>query len=100
MPDWKKAHNIAIVLSAGRGSRMHTQTPKQYLELCGRPVIAWSLGVFEAFDTAHIRDEVFAVITFYRPPFLVREIWYSVYDNQSFHKKLNAERACAWSGIG
>ena len=29
---------------------MHTQTPKQYLELCGRPVIAWSLGAFEAFD--------------------------------------------------
>ena len=50
MPDLKKVHNIAIVLSAGRGSRMHTQTPKQYLELCGRPVIAWSLGAFEAFD--------------------------------------------------
>ena len=50
MSEWKKARNIAIVLSAGRGSRMHTQTPKQYLDLCGRPVIAWSLGAFEAFD--------------------------------------------------
>lgn len=50
MPDLKKAYNVAIVLSAGRGSRMHTQTPKQYLDLCGKPVIAWSLGAFEAFD--------------------------------------------------
>lgn len=43
-------HNIAIVLSAGRGSRMHTETAKQYLDLCGCPVIAWSLRAFEQFD--------------------------------------------------
>ena len=42
--------NLAIVLSAGRGSRMHTRTAKQYLDLCGRPVIAWSLDAFERFD--------------------------------------------------
>ena len=45
-----REHNIAIVLSAGRGSRMHMDTPKQYLDLCGRPVIAWSLRAFEEFD--------------------------------------------------
>lgn len=43
-------HNIAIVLSAGRGSRMHSDTPKQYMELCGMPVIAWSLRAFEEFE--------------------------------------------------
>ena len=43
-------HNIAIVLSAGRGSRMHADRAKQYLDLCGRPVIAWSLQAFESFD--------------------------------------------------
>ena len=42
-------HNIAIALSAGRGSRMHADRAKQYLDLCGRPVIAWSLQAFEAF---------------------------------------------------
>ena len=43
----EKKRNIAIVLSAGRGNRMHADRPKQYLDLCGRPVIAWSLYAFE-----------------------------------------------------
>ncbi len=42
--------NIAIVLSAGRGSRMHSDIPKQYLDLCKRPVIAWSLQAFEDYE--------------------------------------------------
>ena len=46
----REEHNIAIVLSAGRGSRMHMETAKQYLDLCGRPVIAWSLRAFERFE--------------------------------------------------
>ena len=50
MPQKSRERNIAIVLSAGRGSRMHTGQPKQYLELCGRPVIAWPLQAFEEFD--------------------------------------------------
>lgn len=50
MAEKRPEHNIAIVLSAGRGSRMHTETAKQYLKLCGRPVIAWSLKAFEEFD--------------------------------------------------
>ena len=37
----------AIVLSAGRGSRMGTDTPKQYLDLCGRPVLYYSLKAFQ-----------------------------------------------------
>ena len=45
----EKKRNIAIVLSAGRGNRMHADRPKQYLDLCGRPVIAWSLYAFEGF---------------------------------------------------
>ena len=50
--------NIAIVLSAGRGSRMHTDIPKQYLDLCGMPVIAWSLRAFESFEGV---DEIILV---------------------------------------
>ena len=46
----REEHNIAIVLSAGRGSRMHMETAKQYLDMCGRPVIAWSLRAFERFE--------------------------------------------------
>ncbi len=41
--------NTAIVLAAGRGSRMHSDVPKQYLDLCGKPVLAWSLQAFQDF---------------------------------------------------
>ena len=37
----------AIVLSAGRGKRMGTDKPKQYLELCGKPVLYYSLKAFQ-----------------------------------------------------
>lgn len=39
--------NTAIVLAAGKGSRMQSAVPKQYLELCGKPVLYYSLAVFE-----------------------------------------------------
>ena len=29
----------AIVLAGGKGSRMHSETPKQYLPLLGKPVL-------------------------------------------------------------
>ena len=37
----------AIVLSAGKGKRMMTDVPKQYLPLNGRPVIYYALKAFE-----------------------------------------------------
>ena len=37
----------AIVLSAGRGSRMKSDIPKQYMDLNGKPVIYYSLKAFE-----------------------------------------------------
>ena len=37
----------AIVLAAGAGKRMGTETPKQFLDLGGRPVLAWTLLAFE-----------------------------------------------------
>ena len=40
-------HITAIVLAAGRGNRMHSDIPKQYLDLCGKPVIYYSLKCFE-----------------------------------------------------
>lgn len=39
--------NIAIVLAGGRGSRMKTEVPKQYLLMGGKPVIYYSLAVFQ-----------------------------------------------------
>lgn len=37
----------AIVLSAGTGSRMKSDIPKQYMQLNGKPVICYSLEAFE-----------------------------------------------------
>ncbi|MBQ6968150.1 MAG: 2-C-methyl-D-erythritol 4-phosphate cytidylyltransferase [Lachnospiraceae bacterium] len=37
----------AIVLAGGRGSRMKSRTPKQYLELMGKPMLYYSLKAFE-----------------------------------------------------
>lgn len=35
--------NIALVLSGGIGERAGTDIPKQYVEVCGKPLIAYSL---------------------------------------------------------
>lgn len=39
--------NTAIVLAGGRGSRMKSETPKQYLLIDGKPVLYYSLNVFQ-----------------------------------------------------
>lgn len=39
--------HTAIVLAAGRGSRMKTDIPKQFLKLNGKPVLYYSLKAFE-----------------------------------------------------
>ena len=44
----------AIVLSAGVGSRMNSDIPKQYLSLCGYPVIYYSLKAFQDSDAKEI----------------------------------------------
>jgi len=36
----------AVIPAAGVGRRMGASVPKQYLDLAGRPVIEWSLGLF------------------------------------------------------
>ncbi len=42
-----KAATIAILLSAGRGKRMNTDTAKQYLLLQGKPILYYSLKAFQ-----------------------------------------------------
>lgn len=39
--------NIAIILSGGVGTRMGTKIPKQYIEVAGRPVLAYCIDSFE-----------------------------------------------------
>lgn len=39
----KYIKNIAVILAGGTGIRMGTTIPKQYVEVCGQPVIAYCL---------------------------------------------------------
>ena len=43
----KKEKTVAVVLAAGRGTRMHSDVPKQYMLLEGRPLICYALKVFQ-----------------------------------------------------
>lgn len=50
--------SVAIVLAAGSGSRMKSDTPKQYMDLAGKPLIYYSLHTFENSSV----DEVVLVV--------------------------------------
>lgn len=64
------AVNVAIVLAAGKGSRMKMDMPKQYMLIKKRPLLCYSLDVFQesfidrivivtgAGQTAYVRDEI------------------------------------------
>ena len=55
----QKEKCTAVVLAAGRGKRMGTEVQKQYLEIGGKPVLFYSLEVFEK---SAIIDEVVLVV--------------------------------------
>ena len=38
---------VGIILSAGRGKRMGSDVPKQYMELQGKPILYYSIEAFE-----------------------------------------------------
>jgi len=39
--------NIAIIFAAGRGVRMNKKTPKQFLKIMNKPIIAHTIDIFE-----------------------------------------------------
>lgn len=39
--------NVAVILSGGTGTRMNLSIPKQYVEVCGKPIIGYSLETFQ-----------------------------------------------------
>ena len=39
--------NIAIIFAGGSGVRMGAGKPKQFLEIDGRPIIIYTLDIFE-----------------------------------------------------
>lgn len=61
---------VAIVLSAGKGSRMNSQVHKQYLMLAGKPVIYYAL---QAFSQSAV-DEIVLVVGAGEQEFCRKEI--------------------------
>jgi len=41
---------FAVIVAGGSGTRMGSDIPKQFLEICGRPVLMHTFDVFYAFD--------------------------------------------------
>ena len=39
---------VALIVAAGRGDRAGTDVPKQYVEIAGRPLLAWTVAAFAA----------------------------------------------------
>ncbi len=54
----KKSKVSALIVAGGTGSRMGTDIPKQFLELSGKPVIAYTI---EAFEKSDFIDEIVIV---------------------------------------
>lgn len=52
--------NIAIIAAAGSGTRFGSKTPKQFLEILGKPVIIHTL---ERFETCRAVDEIVLVLS-------------------------------------
>ena len=50
----------AIIVAGGRGTRMNNEVPKQFLPLCGKPIVMHTLETFYNFDS-HI--ELILVLT-------------------------------------
>ena len=43
---------IVIIVAGGKGSRMQTDIPKQFIELRGKPVLMYTLEVFHQYDAS------------------------------------------------
>ena len=67
----QKAKCTAIVLAAGQGKRMGTKTQKQYLEIGGKPILYYSLRVFE---DCELIDEIVLVVGAGQIDYCQREI--------------------------
>lgn len=52
--------NTAIIVAAGQGKRFGTEKPKQFLEICGKPLIIHTL---QKFETCAAIDEIILVLS-------------------------------------
>ncbi len=61
----------AIITSAGKGKRMGIETPKHFLRLEGRPILAYTI---EAFESCPVVNQIFLVVRSGEEEFCLREV--------------------------
>lgn len=47
-----QAEKYCIIVAGGKGIRMISKVPKQFLILSGKPVLLWSISAFQSYDPA------------------------------------------------
>lgn len=52
--------NTAIIVAAGRGKRFGAERPKQFLEICGKPLLIYTL---QKFEICPVIDEIILVLS-------------------------------------
>ena len=67
---------FVIIVAGGSGSRMGTEIPKQFLELCGKPILMHSIQRFIDFDP---ECEIILVL-----PDIQKKIWDDLIQKHSF----------------
>ena len=89
---------IALITAAGKGQRMQTQTPKQYLPLGGKPILAQTIKVFE---TCPAVDEIYVIV----PAEQMEMVEKDIVDKYHFKKVLKVVRGgkmrqqSVWNGL-
>lgn len=63
--------NIALILAGGTGTRLGVDIPKQYIEINGRPIIAYSMDTF--FDSEKV-DAVWIVADAFWQEFIEKQV--------------------------
>jgi len=51
--------NLGIITAAGKGTRLRADINKQFINLCGKPILAHTIGVFQR---ASLIDEIFVLV--------------------------------------
>lgn len=97
--------NIAILLSGGIGTRMGANIPKQYIEVCGKPVIYYSLmkfvesGSIDAFIIALDNQWKDYVDSYVSSMGITKPIYYSEPGETREHTIYNALRCAKVEGF-
>lgn len=51
--------NLAIITAAGKGTRLRANINKQFIKLCGKPILAHTINVFQK---SELVDEIFILV--------------------------------------